>query len=276
MAEEKRRRRRRRRGGGRGRGGGAPSGEAGTADAGAPSEGADSPKQSTRRDKRGEPVSQGKGGKKPPPTTVFGLPRFLFVLSVSVFVALLIVTVINIVTGDDEDSTLDLGAVQTFPDQGRRHLTPGETFTEYNSNPPTSGPQDPVGVEPGIYDQPQRFEELLPLLERGGVAVYYHPDRLDPLDLAALEGFAADAIAIGCRLAVSPRSDIGAGAVVATAWRHTLRVEGLTPESQAQIGDFIRGFNGLYDLADDGEIDPACDFRTLVGENEDGDVAATP
>ena len=265
MADEKRRRRRRRRGGRRNkRGGAAP-------DAGASSEDS-SQQQSERRDKSGERVSGGKGNKKPPPTTVFGLPRFLFVLSVSVFVALLLVTILNIVTGSNDEDSLDIDAVQTLPDQGRRHLNPGETFADYNSTPPTSGPQAAVGVGPGIYDEPQSFESLLPLLERGGVVVYYQPDRLEVLDQEDLLGFATIAIDVGCQLAVTPHNEIGDSAIVATAWRHVLRIDALTDEAAVQISDFVRTFNGLFPLEGGGESNQGCDFRNLVSENEDVDV----
>src|SRR6266568_1545449 len=45
-------------------------------------------------------------------------------------------------SGVDARALRALG-VQTFADQGREHLQPGQDYTNYNSTPPTSGPHDP-------------------------------------------------------------------------------------------------------------------------------------
>ena len=238
MADEQRGRRRRRRGG---RGRRKPSVEAASADS--------SPKETARRDTRGESASGGQRGKKSPPGTILGLPRFLFVLVLSVLVSFLILQIITLVTdGDDNDDEV-LATVQTFPDQGRRHLDPGETFNDYNSMPPTSGPQAASGINPEIYDTPQRFEEVLPLLERGGVALYYHPDRLDPSEIENIKNASDSAISAGRRLALIPHQGIGDDAIVVSAWRHQLRIQDfMQATTLGQVGDFISFFDGLYEL----------------------------
>lgn len=64
--------------------------------------------------------------------------------------------------------------VQSFPDQGRQHLQPGQTFTGYNSNPPTSGPHSPAAAPWGIYDRPIPKEVLVHNMEHGGVVIWYN------------------------------------------------------------------------------------------------------
>ena len=241
MADEQRGRRRRRRGG---RIRGKPSVEATSADSN-PKEGA------ARHDSQGEPASGSKRGKKSPQGTILGLPRFLFVLVVSVFVSFLILQIITLVTGSDDNDDDVLATVQSFPDQGRRHLDSDsrETFNGYNSMPPTSGPQDAIGIDPDIYETPQRFEAVLPLLERGGVALYYHPDRLDPLEIEAIEQATESAISAGRRLALIPHRGIGDDAIVVSAWRHQLRIQDfMQATTMEQIGDFVSFFDGLYEL----------------------------
>lgn len=239
MADEQRGRRRRRRGGRRR---GRPNVEATSADSN-PKEGA------ARHGSQEEPASGGKRGKKPPQGTILGLPRFLFVLVLSVFVSFLILQIITLVTGGDDNDEDVLATVQSFPDQGRRHLDSGETFNGYNSTPPTSGPQDATGIDPGIYDTSQRFEAVLPLLERGGVALYYHPDRLEPSAVEDIKGASERAIRAGRRLALIPHEGLGDDVLVASAWRHQLRIQDfMQATTMEQIGDFVSFFDGLYEL----------------------------
>lgn len=243
MADEQRGRRRRRRGG---RGRGKPGAEAASADSTPKA----TPKEdAARRDPPGEPARGGRRGKQSPPGTILGLPRFLFVLVLSVFVSFLILQIITLVTGGGDNDDDVLATVQTFPDQGRRHLDPGETFNGYNSTPPTSGPQDATGIDPGIYDTSQRFEAVLPLLERGGVALYYHPDRLDPSEVEDITKASESAIRAGRRLALIPHQGITDDALVVSAWRHQLRIqEFMQATTMEQIGDFVTFFDGLYEL----------------------------
>ena len=82
------------------------------------------------------------------------------------------------------DDVTEIRGVVSFADQGRRHLADGESFDDYNSAPATSGPHHAEAPQPGVYgaDEPAPFnvipspDEMLPLLESGGVVVYYDPD----------------------------------------------------------------------------------------------------
>ena len=61
------------------------------------------------------------------------------------------------------------------PDQGRDHVTAEVVAsTQYNSNPPTSGPHLPTWVKPGVYAQPQQEGELIHSLEHGYIVISYN------------------------------------------------------------------------------------------------------
>lgn len=61
------------------------------------------------------------------------------------------------------------------PDLGREHVSPEKvTSTQYNSNPPTSGPHLPAWIKPGVYDVPQSEGELIHSLEHGYVIISYN------------------------------------------------------------------------------------------------------
>ena len=56
--------------------------------------------------------------------------------------------------------------VRSFPNFGREHTT---KRVRYRTNPPTSGPHNPVPAEDGIYDDPPPTEKLVHSLEHGRV-----------------------------------------------------------------------------------------------------------
>lgn len=61
------------------------------------------------------------------------------------------------------------------PELGREHIIAAEVLkTNYNSNPPTSGPHLSTWVKPGIYDTPQFEGELLHSLEHGYITISYN------------------------------------------------------------------------------------------------------
>ncbi len=252
----RRRRRRRRRRGGQ-RTDAAAAGAAGEAAGEAASAAADTPSTESpytedeaenasgaRRSKRGE---RGKRGGRAQPDTVFGIPRMLFVIGLGVMVATLAMFVLPKVLGTSSGGgdDLDLSSVETFPDQGRRHLKPGESFV-YKSIadgvPPTSGPQDAAGVAPGIYDGPQPFASLLPVLEQGGIVIYYRPDLVDSAGVTGLKQIAQGFLDQNDPIVLTADDRID-DPIVATAWRHALRLDAFDRE---RLRDFILGFGGLF------------------------------
>jgi hypothetical protein len=65
---------------------------------------------------------------------------------------------------------------QTFPDQGRSHITPQQKPPrgfEYNSFPPTSGWHDPSPAIWNVYGEPVPQVHLVHNLEHGGVVIQY-------------------------------------------------------------------------------------------------------
>jgi hypothetical protein len=64
-----------------------------------------------------------------------------------------------------------------FRSEGRRHIDPGGTFDRYRTNPPTSGPHDPVPAEDGVYQpgQTPRKEAWVHTLEHGRILLQYRP-----------------------------------------------------------------------------------------------------
>lgn len=155
------------------------------------------------------------------------------------------------------DEVIEVEGVQSFPDQGRRHLGEGESFDAYNSSPPTSGPQPAEAPAADVYlpdDDviPQPFE-MLPLLERGGVVIYYDPDTYaDADDPSGLLGAMQSLRQFRERLAVVPIEGLadeheGASIVVA-AWRTLLRVAKWDADGNEQISAFLQNApEGYYD-----------------------------
>lgn len=63
--------------------------------------------------------------------------------------------------------------LQTLEDEGREHLTPGQTPT-YKTIPPTSGTHNPVPLPSGVYDANVDVTQLVHSLEHGYVILYYN------------------------------------------------------------------------------------------------------
>ncbi len=68
-------------------------------------------------------------------------------------VAVIIVVVLAVIGGGDSRPDYPF-PVQTFEEQGREHLEPGETYDSYNSDPPTKGRHAPAPAEWVVHDLP--------------------------------------------------------------------------------------------------------------------------
>jgi hypothetical protein len=89
--------------------------------------------------------------------------------------------------------------VQMFPPDpaGRPHFAEGETYDDYNSNPPTSGPHTSVAAGPGVHDEPVPKETLVHSMEHGYVVVWYNCNGgPEPLTADQCSQLAQDASAI--------------------------------------------------------------------------------
>jgi hypothetical protein len=85
------------------------------------------------------------------------------------------------------------GPVQEIENQGRNHIPISETFDDYNSNPPTSGPHYAERLANwGTYNEEVPKTTLVHNLEHGGIIIHYKDqtdaqiDRIDSL----VEGYA--------------------------------------------------------------------------------------
>lgn len=114
------------------------------------------------------------------------------------------------------------GPGREYPDQGNRHLRPGQrSGVRPASDPPTSGPHVPVGVRhdaSAISD-----DQLLQALELGNV-VFLYATRTPPPGLRTLAddvsgGHFDAALAAGGQAVILARRP-GTRGIVAAAWRH--------------------------------------------------------
>ena len=128
-----------------------------------------------------------------------------------------------------------------YPALGNLHLTQGQVFDNYNSNPPTSGPHDPVPVNWGIYDEPQLKEKLVHSMEHAGVVIWYNcPDCEDLIN--NLKGVAQGYLNQGRRIVMTPYSDMDTGIAI-TSWT---RLDRMTDFDEVRIQRFIEAHEGRY------------------------------
>lgn len=180
------------------------------------------------------------------PRTIFGLPRTSFGLIAGLLVAMIAIFAMQLLFPPDEVASFD--GVVTFADQGRRHLTDGETFTDYNSNPPTSGPQLIDPADPRVYhvddDTVPTPPQILPLLERGGIVVYYDPDQHTADETGGLLASIESRRKFQDRLAAIPITNLAAdrddgATIVATAWRTHLPIAAWDEDGQERFREFL-------------------------------------
>ena len=155
------------------------------------------------------------------------------------------------------DEVAEVQGVQTFPDQGRRHLQEGETFDAYNSSPPTSGPQLAEAPAADVYlpdhESIPQPAEMLPLLERGGVVIYYDPEYYKSADdPSGLLGAMQSLRQFRERLAVVPLEGLAdqhnGATIVAAAWRTLLPINQWDADGNEQLTSFMQNApEGYYD-----------------------------
>ena len=130
-----------------------------------------------------------------------------------------------------------LARVETLPDRGGGHLTPGQGHS-YDTAFPTSGIHDRVPIGPGFYTEPQRATQLVHSVEHGHIVIYYEDPGAKALamlkDWASLFGGHWDGVV------ATPTTGLGK-AVVLTAWRKVLRLDSFEPATAAAFIDSYRG-----------------------------------
>lgn len=174
--------------------------------------------------------------------------------------ALAVIAVIAVVAllvlggGDDESTAADTSAVREqaqaagctfreFPSEGRDHTN--DPVTNYRTNPPTSGPHNPLAAQDGIYapgNEPNK-ENLVHALEHGRILFEYKPGtpqatitRLRSLAQEELEGSA------GYHTLVLQNNTRMTPAVAAVAWTRSLTC----PRLNDAAVDAMRTFRTAY------------------------------
>ena len=167
------------------------------------------------------------------------------VVIVSLAIAVGIITLLSGGLAGSQDqpgvSGDEIGPGIAFRDLGDLHLRPGQPRPSYDSDPPTSGPHNPVNVtrdRATISD-----DQLLQALEVGDVVLMYGT-RKPPaglVKLAALQAppFTPALAATGGAVILARRP--GTEGVVALAWTHMLRATGPT---DPQLATFIQYWLG--------------------------------
>lgn len=130
----------------------------------------------------------------------------------------------------------DIEGAVIFPDPGRGHK---DGDIAYQQDAPIGGIHNPEWLNCGIYDKPQRRENLIHSMEHGAVWIAYQPDLpIDQVDI--LRNFVrreqAGKQERWIVLAPQPGLD---DPVVATAWQVQLRLENA---GDPRLGQFVKEY----------------------------------
>ncbi len=128
---------------------------------------------------------------------------------------------------------------EAFSDQGNTHVAEGVTDTDYNSNPPTSGPHWETMADWGSYDFVVPDQVLLHNLEDGGIILWYtlgtakeNRARIRQLEEVA-RGFE--------RVVIAPREGLETP-FAATAWQRRQRFSTVDAD---EMRAFVDAFEGV-------------------------------
>ena len=135
----------------------------------------------------------------------FNVPLIAAVLGGLAIIGLLAWVVIDRQTSEppQDDASTALPGVY-YADLGRGHLQAGQPYTLYNSNPPTSGPHDPVPTSWGVHDTPVPKEKLVHNMEHGGVLILYNCTSACDDIVTALADYTKAELAKGKNIVMAP------------------------------------------------------------------------
>jgi Protein of unknown function (DUF3105) len=146
-------------------------------------------------------------------------------------------------TSDYQEAAKAAGCTLSNPTyEGAGHQDKEFTATDYETNPPTSGPHTPDWYEDGIYnpgDVPE-LGKLVHTLEHGRINVQYKPGT-PPDTVAQLEALLAEQ-SEGYHMLLYENTTNMDAAVAATAWTHSLTC----PRMNDKVFDAIRTFRARY------------------------------
>jgi Protein of unknown function (DUF3105) len=141
------------------------------------------------------------------------------------------------------DETAEVrGPGQAFPDQGARHVPPGQRGDfEYNSDPPTSGPHVAQAVRRDAVVLTD--DQVVHALELGNVVLAFGsadpPPALRRLALDISGPFDPALVQAGQAVLLDRRP--GTNGVIALAWRHLLRTRSPTDPELRRFAEFWLG-----------------------------------
>ena len=107
------------------------------------------------------------------------------------------------------------GPGEKFPNQGDQHIADEQSFTGYNSAPPTSGTHWRVPAPWGIHSEPLPNERQVHNLEHGGIMIQYNTE--DQNLITKLRRFVQKQSDFPCFLIIAPYTDMQF-TVAVTAW----------------------------------------------------------
>ena len=128
---------------------------------------------------------------------------------------------------------------------GNEHIPSFESYTNYNTTPPTSGPHwDVMGnprvpVDCGFYDQQLRNERTVHNLEHGHIVVSYNISDADKQQ--ALFDAVRDLPGWNRYVVVQPYAQLPEGEIVMTGWEYLQRFDEVDPEGMKEFYDARRG-----------------------------------
>lgn len=125
--------------------------------------------------------------------------------------------------------------VKDFPNFGNQHTT---SPVSYKSNPPTSGPHNPVPALDGEYPTAPGVEHTVHSLEHGRIDIQFAPDAPRSAKAALKAVFDEDK----AHMLLFPNQTKMPYQVAATAWQHAV----LCPRYNARVPDAIRAFRDKY------------------------------
>ncbi|MEA2268171.1 MAG: hypothetical protein QOC64_781 [Solirubrobacteraceae bacterium] len=169
--------------------------------------------------------------------------------------AIAIIAVIAMAGGDsgggDSGDTANLAAdaraagcqMSSYRSEGRDHTS--EKVTTYKTNPPTSGPHNPVAAQDGIYavgNEPA-VENWVHSLEHGRVLFQYKPGSPDA-DVRKLRAVAEEEFndSPGYHVLMFQNNTSMSAQYAAVAWTKSLTCDKLTPQAE----DVMRAFRTQF------------------------------
>jgi hypothetical protein len=126
--------------------------------------------------------------------------------------------------------------VKTFPNAGRKHITPDQQPSNWNSNPPTSGDHLGTPLGPGVYSNEQDMRALVHNMEHGYVVILYKGIPADQVEQLTKFVDARD----GSKLVLAPYSGLTSNGVALAAWQNLETMQRANMDVvQAFVNDYM-------------------------------------